>query len=526
MEKIHFALLYFVGFLKGLLDAILQFTTGFLIFAILIGWDSIGIYFPVLENLDSVPTMLVLFWVATILFSIPIYTILAFFEVYFPDYKVRDRFLIHIKEVTSIVIMSVGLIYLVYRLFTSKNENVLLAILGILSFLLVYRIVKSVCASIDFWWIRKLNAVFVNTYSIKQFKRIYEESPERLKKFVKQDRVLNNKFDGSKEQMYEVYFKPHDTLFISAEKIENWIDSSFSNNLHSIGSFRLPSVDNGNYESRHPVLNKNGDIKGYISDASNDLGFTYACVYTGDYFWVVHHTKYNVRKGLGSNVSLVGQIGEFPSSFDLKFKVIDFFEFGRHWVDTIKAFKLLDERRKLLYLTNSGFCLFDTNRCNVISRTNFNDVATNILKFNLSPNLTFLALVIAKRDGVNSPENKEQYDNFVRIYDLKTGLLIDDLLIGLSDQTAFKSQNEVEVINNSEREKIIHDQKLPLPSHKFWHDFFNRSDFADETLGNRTISTRLKIDFSEDSRYLKVSSGSSTLIFELSPRILKIDAVM
>lgn len=255
----------------------------------------------------------------------------------------------------------------------------------------------------------------------------------------------------------KIYFSLSDDSFIPAEREENWIDSSFSNVDNPKGTLRMPGVNNGGYESRHPVLDENGNTIGFMPNGATDLGYTWTCVYASNCFWITHQTFNAMRNHGNSSVSIVEEKRKSIFSSSRKFRVVKSFGFGGDWVDSIKVFKLLDSERNLLYLTDRGFCLFDTHLRDEVAKAEYNDITHDIRDFTISLDSNLLALAVCKRRKIN----RDSYDNFIRLYNLKTGLKINDLFLD-----------------------------------------FDQSVYPD-------------IDFSEDGRQLRVSYNSSRFIFKI-----------
>lgn len=265
---------------------------------------------------------------------------------------------------------------------------------------------------------------------------------------------------------FQIQFSDSQSPFRPAERPQDkdWIDTSFSQSPRAVGRLRLPSVSNGRYESKHPILDVHGATVGFMIDGVGSLGYTFTCVYAGDCFWITHQGFGAVMGGVHiSRISLVDATGTFMfSTKGMKFKVVKSFGFGGSWVDGIRAFKLLDDGAYLLYLTNYGVCLFDTRRRDVIAKAEFTDIVHRWSGFALSPKVKLLAIGCSVGDDKDPLDGEYRYRNFVRIYNLETGA-------------------------------VVGEQALP---------------------GDR--ETRWGVDFSEDGRQLGVASSSSTHVFELS----------
>lgn len=264
---------------------------------------------------------------------------------------------------------------------------------------------------------------------------------------------------------FQIQFRDSQSSFHPAKPPhdEDWIDTSFSQSPRAIGHLRLPGVSNGRYESKHPILDAHGTTIGFMIGGLSSLGYTFTCVYAGDCFWITHQVFGAVTRGVDvSGVSLVDATGTFMfSTKGAKFKVVKSFGFGASWVDDIRAFKLLDDGAYLLYLTNYGVCLFDTRMREIVAKAVFTNLAYQWSGFALSPKVKLLAIGCSARGDKDPIDGDYRYRNFVRIYNLETGV-------------------------------IVGEQALP---------------------GDR--ETQWTVDFSEDGRQLRVASNSSTHVFEL-----------
>lgn len=226
----------------------------------------------------------------------------------------------------------------------------------------------------------------------------------------------------------------------------------------------MPSVGNGRYESKHPILNADGETVGYLIDGAAALGYTFTCVYAGNCFWITHQGFGAVTRGVDiSGVSLVDATGSFLfSNKGTKFGVVKSFGFGGNWVNDIKVFKLLNDGAYLLYVTNYGICMFDTYRREIVAKVELTNLAYQWSGFALSPKVKLLAISCSERGNTDPLDGEYRYRNFVRIYNLETGAAVGE-------------------------------QALP---------------------GDR--ETRWTVEFSEDGRSLRVASGSSRHDFDLT----------
>jgi hypothetical protein len=263
----------------------------------------------------------------------------------------------------------------------------------------------------------------------------------------------------------QIQFREYKDPFLPAKRPDNekWIDTSYSQSPRAVGQLRLPSVNNGRYESKHPILDVHGATVGFLIDGVTSLGYTYTCVYAGGCFWITHAGFGATLRGDDvSGVSLVDAAGTFLfSNKGTKFRVVKSFSFGGSWVNDIRAFKLLDDGAYLLYLTNHGFCLFDTRAREIVAKTELTSLAHQWYGFALSPRVKLLAIGCSVRGEKDPLDGEYRYTNSVRIYNLETGIAVGE-------------------------------QALP---------------------GDR--GTRWTVDFSEDGRKVRAASESVTHAFEL-----------
>jgi len=267
----------------------------------------------------------------------------------------------------------------------------------------------------------------------------------------------------SMEAELRIQFRNSNDTFRPAERPgdDEWIDTSFSQSPRAVGGLRLPGVNNGRYESKHPILDTNGATVGFMVDGQSSLGYTFTCVYAADRFWIAHQGFGATMGGGGSSLSLVGAAGTFLFSSKTKFKVVKSFDMGGDWVVDIRAFRLLEGGDRLLYLTSRGVCLFDTRRREVVARADFDCHGYARSGFALSPKVALLAMGSSERGDQHPLDGERRYSNSVRIYDLESG-------------------------------DVVGEQALPGDREMQW-----------------------AVDFSEDGRMLQAASGSSIHVYEL-----------
>ncbi|WP_452597112.1 hypothetical protein [Pontimicrobium sp. MEBiC01747] len=206
---------------------------------------------------------------------------------------------------------------------------------------------------------------------------------------------------------------------------DGFYDNSFAQSKKAIGELRFPSVDNGRYESEHPIMNSYGETIGSLSGARYSLGYTYSCVYVEGCFWIAHE-RFN--RG-GCYVSLIEDAGKFFFSKKRNFKVIESFSLDGDWAEFSKAFKLIDNGKFLIYVTSIGFCLFNTKNRTIKSKVHFTRfLSPSSFNFSISPNKNLFAVIASTMRGQKDPiDNEYKYDNFLWIYDLNNGSLIGEM---------------------------------------------------------------------------------------------------
>jgi len=240
------------------------------------------------------------------------------------------------------------------------------------------------------------------------------------------------------------------------------IDSSFTQSPKPVGPLRITGPSNGRYESKHPIFNPQGETIGFLVNGASSLGYTFTCVSAGDCLWITHQWFGAVTGSRDvSGVSLVAAKGGFWFGPGAKFEVVKSFRFGGSWPDDIKAYKLLDQGRQLLYLTNIGVCLFDTCRREIVRKTEFTDLAYRWSGFGLSPKVKVLAMGCSVDGAKDLVDGEPRYNNFIRLYDFEKG-------------------------------QVVGEQPLPGQSSRRW-----------------------AIEFSSDGRRLRAASGPSVHLFEL-----------
>jgi hypothetical protein len=206
------------------------------------------------------------------------------------------------------------------------------------------------------------------------------------------------------------------------ERERNWIETSFSHSPRATGAFRLARPHDERYAKKHPISSADGVMAGFLIEGVRSLGDTFRCIYAAECFWIVHQRREAGIIGQYSSVSLVDRTGRFRFlRRGAKFGVVKSFEFGRGWPQTIRAFKLLDQGARLLYLTNYGFCLFDTKRRTMSGRVDFTDCAYQWSGFALSPATGLLAVGCSVRREKDPSDGRHRYENFVRLYYLESG---------------------------------------------------------------------------------------------------------
>lgn len=206
----------------------------------------------------------------------------------------------------------------------------------------------------------------------------------------------------------------------------NWIESSFTTDENAVGELRFEPPSNGRYGRKHPVTTPDGRVHAYIGRAFHELGYTFAALYLDGCFWVANQTFGSTSSRGDSAITLIGEKGEFLIGKDKRFGLIDAFGFDSGCVNSIKAFKRLDDGKKLLYLSSPGFALFDVHRRRIIGKAEFGELAYSFNGFDLSPKALTLAIAASYHDGKNPISGEDRYRNILRIYDLSTGDILGE----------------------------------------------------------------------------------------------------
>ena len=212
----------------------------------------------------------------------------------------------------------------------------------------------------------------------------------------------------------------------TGSRATNLIESSFTTDPDAVGELRFEPPSNGRYGRKHPVTTPDGQVHAYIARASHEIGYTFAALYLDGCFWIANQT-FGSTSGRGdSAITLIGEKGEFLMGKDKKFGLIDAFGFDSGCVNSIKAFKRLDDGKKLLYLSSPGFALFDVHRREIIGKAEFGELAYGFNGFALSPKALTLALAFCYHNGKNPINGEDRYRNRLRIYDLSTGSILGE----------------------------------------------------------------------------------------------------
>lgn len=264
---------------------------------------------------------------------------------------------------------------------------------------------------------------------------------------------------------FQIQLRDNQTSFCPAKRPrdQEWIDTSIAQSTDAIGHLQFPGVRPGNYESKHPILDEHGTRVGFLIDGASTVGYTYACVYAGNCFWIAHATFAATMHSGNGAVSLIEPTGTFllPGR-GMKFEKVRSFPISEVWADLILVFKLLDGGAFLLYLTKEGFCLFDVSRRELVAKADFSGFFFPRSGFALSPKVKLLAIGGSARSHQDPQDGAYRYRNFIRIYQLETGV-------------------------------VVGEQTLPGDQETAWHD----------------------VEFSEDGRQVRATSSSSSYIFDL-----------
>lgn len=247
------------------------------------------------------------------------------------------------------------------------------------------------------------------------------------------------------ENKKSVIFKPADVDFKPAEKRtkKEWFDTSYYGNERAIGNLRFTQAYSANYNRKHPILDKEDNVVGYLSNGLKTIDYSWSCIYVANCFWITNKFRHTLTDSLEatlgitnpSHITLVDSVGYYPFSSAKRFKVIKRFDFegsplARNWTDKERAFKLLDGDKLLFYLTQEGFSLFDTYRRERISYVKF-PYPVEKFDFTLSPKVKILAIAGNTFKGKDLVDGKDRYQNYIWLYDLISGEMLGEKMLDM-----------------------------------------------------------------------------------------------
>lgn len=199
-------------------------------------------------------------------------------------------------------------------------------------------------------------------------------------------------------------------------------DSSFSKSEKVTGKLRLVSVYNAQYASKHPILDANSEIAGYLKDGTRKIGYIYDCVFVdkADTFFLTSNPVGHYSEG--GWISVVRATGKYFFSRDIKFEKIDsiYADFGYSW--NTKVFKLLSNQDELFLVTSTGFGLVDTLQADFIYTINFDSADSRTIQhIAISPNEKLMAIYFSSMDYHDPVSDEDKFKSYIKIFEINTG---------------------------------------------------------------------------------------------------------
>lgn len=219
---------------------------------------------------------------------------------------------------------------------------------------------------------------------------------------------------------------------ISCVQDKMLVESSFAGDTNAIGSFRLPGVANGRYESRHPIENAAGQKIGALVKGVDRIGYTYACIYSdrAGCFFIAHcpfSAVWGSRSGHDSFISIVEATGEFTITGNgRKFEPTTTLPLPAGFVDNPEIYKTMNDGENLLYVSKKGITFLDLFRRSVASTIPFEELAYSTVGFAISPKVNILAVAFSNHNSEDPLTGDWRYRNFVRLYLLDQGAVIGE----------------------------------------------------------------------------------------------------
>lgn len=267
----------------------------------------------------------------------------------------------------------------------------------------------------------------------QRIKRLDEK--EKAEKKIAEKELANKK---PTKPPVQIHFKENNASFTPVDESSGngWFDTSYKDASFAIGKLRMPGVSNGRYAPKHPIFDAEGNNVGFLVKGAQTLGYTYCCVFVdkANCFYILH-VPFSAVWGNSpklSCISIVSATSEFTrGDKGMKFETIQRFALPNNYVGSGDlAFKLIDDNKYLLQLSQHGFGLIDIDYSRLLSKCEFGDASHSVSDFSLSPNSNLLAIIFSMDDYNDPISGAYKYKNFVRIYNLKTGELFGEKTMG------------------------------------------------------------------------------------------------
>jgi hypothetical protein len=256
---------------------------------------------------------------------------------------------------------------------------------------------------------------------------------------------------SNKLEFTEIALKDQNTHFNKMV----WVDTSFKDAEKAIGKLRLPGVDNGRYETKHPIYDDRSERVGFLIKGWETLGYTYGCVYIdkAECFFI-SNVLYRATKGLISIVEPKGRF--FFSQSDIKFQRTSTIVIPKEFISfSSLAYKVNANKNTLFSLNTYGFYLINTQRRQLNYYKTFDDLSFCDPTFTLSDNENLLAVCFCQ--GYADPlDGQTKYKNILRVYDINSGELLGEKrlqsLAASSWALRFDRDNrEISLVSNKEQ---------------------------------------------------------------------------
>jgi hypothetical protein len=220
----------------------------------------------------------------------------------------------------------------------------------------------------------------------------------------------------------------------------DFFDTSLSGyNKATIGNLTMPGVDNGRYESKHPIHDKSGLTYGHMVGGVMRIGYTYAGVYSdsANAFFLAHlpFTSVPSYPAIGF-ISQISPSGSFLfGNKGVKFKQTFVKQLPGEWITDIKAYKLFENGKRLLILTDKGFTVYNThNQVYEFDPIIIHSYAC-IKDFSISPDYKYITIAVSRYMESDEIDGTQTYSNYIEIYELKDGLKVGGLKLPHTTET-------------------------------------------------------------------------------------------